>query len=222
MIEAINLARNASEIYHQRNNGAAAAEPPAFVRRHSSGVQIKVPQLNFKLEEAPQPVLIDTDNVVNDIDEPTLPFCKKRQLCGHKCFGVENEKNCPPCLDSNCAPKFYKGGVNADELCGICYTSELGAEPSTKLSCGHIFHTGCIAQLLKHRWSDLRITWSFMSCPSCKHEIEMKELPREIACELGPLISLKQKCEKLALENAEKQGILKDPRVAEIGGDYYG
>ena len=50
----------------------------------------------------------------------------------------------------------------------------------------------------------------------------MKQLPREIASELGPIISLKQKCEKLAIENADEQGILKDARVVEESGDYYG
>ena len=43
-----------------------------------------------------------------------------------------------------------------------------------------------------------------MSCPSCKHEIEMKGIPREIAAKLGPLISLKTKCDKIALVNAER------------------
>mmetsp|Transcript_23783 Transcript_23783/g.29612 ORF Transcript_23783/g.29612 Transcript_23783/m.29612 type:complete len:133 (-) Transcript_23783:1087-1485(-) len=131
------------------------------------------------------------------------------------CYGVEGERHCPPCLDPACADKHYKGGVNADELCGICYTTELGTEACSKLGCGHVFHTGCIVQLLKHRWSSLRITFAFMSCPSCKHEIEIKALPHPITDELGPLLGLKKKCESLALVNAEKQGILSDARVAE-------
>ena len=61
-----------------------------------------------------------------------------------------------------------------------------------------------------------------MSCPSCKQHIELKDLSRPIAAVLGPLIGLKKKTEELALINAEKQGILKDPRVVEESGDYYG
>ena len=34
--------------------------------------------------------------------------------------------------------------ANSDELCTICYTSELGSEPCSQLSCGHTFHTDCI------------------------------------------------------------------------------
>ena len=64
--------------------------------------------------------------------------------------------------------------------------------------------------LIEAGWTGLRMTWSFLSCPSCKHEIVMKELPREIAAVLGPVIGLKKKAEKLALQNAKDQGILKD------------
>ena len=93
----------------------------------------------------------------------------------------------------------------ADELCTICYTSELSSEPCTKLSCGHTFHTDCVVQLLTHRWTTLRISFAFMSCPSCKQEIKMsKSTPRPVAKELGPLLSLKKKFEKEALINAER------------------
>ena len=56
--------------------------------------------------------------------------------------------------------------------------------------------------LIEAGWPGLRMTWSFLSCPSCKHEIVMKEVPREIAAVLGPVIALKKKAEKIALENA--------------------
>ena len=223
MIDAIKLGRHASENFAYLQNARAAMAPeaaiPALVRRPSSGIkiQIQIPLLAIKIEEAPVAIMI-----ITDAEDPIIPTCNKRQKCGHVCYGVENEKNCPPCLDLECADKHYKGGVNADELCGICYTSELGAEAVSKLSCGHVFHTICLMKLLQHRWSDLRITWAFMSCPSCKHGIEMKEIPREIASELGPLISFKTKCDKIALVNAERQGILKDARVAEKDGDFYG
>lgn len=31
-----------------------------------------------------------------------------------------------------------------DELCGICYTSELGTEECVRLGCGHVYHAGCV------------------------------------------------------------------------------
>ena len=48
------------------------------------------------------------------------------------------------------------------ELCMICYTSELSAEESVKLACGHEFHLGCVKQLLGHKWNTVRISFSFM------------------------------------------------------------
>ena len=176
----------------------------------------------MKVEEPEQAIMIDTGNDVNAEEEGLIATCTKSLKCGHKCHGVKGERNCPPCLHSDCAGKHYNADINADELCGICFTSELGAEACTKLSCGHVFHTGCLIQLLKHGWNSLRVTFGFMSCPSCKQEIELKDLSRPVAAELGPLIGLKKKCEKLALENAEKQGILNDPRVSEKTGDFYG
>lgn len=61
-----------------------------------------------------------------------------------------------------------------------------------------------------------------MSCPSCKQEITFKGLSSPIATELRPLVSLKNKVEKEALVNAEKQGILKDDRLTTPGDAYFG
>ena len=156
-------------------------------------------------------------------EEQELAFCGKSKKCGHACKGVKGERNCLPCLSKDCADAAgHFEGVDEDELCTICYTQELGAEPSTRLSCGHVFHTNCIVQLLKHRWSTLRISFAFMSCPSCKQELELQGAPREIARELGPLLALRKEVEKQALENAEKQGLLSDERLRTPSDDYFG
>ena len=89
-------------------------------------------------------------------------------------MGVTKERKCMPCLNEACAAKGgHFDGVNEDALCNICYTSELGAEPCSRLACGHVFHTGCVVQLLKHKWTTRRITFDFMSCPCCKQEIKL-------------------------------------------------
>ena len=165
--------------------------------------------------------MIDTGNDVNAEEEGFIATCTKTLKCGHKCNGVKGERNCPPCLHTDCAGKHYNGDINADELCGICFTSELGAEACTKLSCGHVFHTGCLIQLLKHGWNSLRITFGFMSCPSCKQEIDIRGVSKPIARELGPLIALKKHVEAEALKNAEEQGILHDERLTTPGDAYY-
>ena len=38
--------------------------------------------------------------------------------------------------------------TNDEELCAICYTSELSAEPCVTLNCGHKFHRECVIQLI--------------------------------------------------------------------------
>lgn len=61
-----------------------------------------------------------------------------------------------------------------------------------------------------------------MSCPSCKQEIDITGVSKPIARELGPLIALKKQVEKLALKNAESQGILNDERLTTEGDVYFG
>ena len=98
-----------------------------------------------------------------------LSFCRKMKECGHKCAGVKDEDECLPCLEPDCIE-----GTNLpfdEELCTICYTCELREEPGVQLGCGHVFHANCVIELLKHKWTSLRITFAFMSCPACKAPI---------------------------------------------------
>ena len=103
--------------------------------------------------------------------------------------------------------------MNEDELCTICYTEELGAAACTRLSCGHVFHTDCLVELLKHKWPTLRISFGFMACPSCNQEIKPDGLPRVVMKELGPLLGMKKRVEREALKHAELQGLLNDERL---------
>ena len=136
----------------------------------------------------------------------------------------QTEPECAPCTKTNHAKAsgIYEG-EDKDELCTICYTQELGVEHCTKLSCGHVFHTNCIVQLLQHKWATLRITFAFMSCPNCKHELEITEHTcSEVVEELEPLLAMKKEVEKQALENAEKQGLLQDERLSNESDAYFG
>ena len=62
-------------------------------------------------------------------EPPAIALCEKTKNCGHACKGVTKERQCLPCLDKDCAQSngLFEG-TNEDELCTICYTSELGAE----------------------------------------------------------------------------------------------
>ena len=108
---------------------------------------------------------------VEEEDGIVIEQCTKiHQECGHRCNGTLNEEQCLPCLEPACAEK---SGLreNKEELCSICYTCDLGEQSCVQLPCGHVFHADCVLQLLKHRWSTLRVSFAFMSCPSCKAEI---------------------------------------------------
>ena len=90
------------------------------------------------------------------------------------------------------------------ELGQICYTTELGDEPCVKLACGHIFHANCVLELLKHKWSTLRITFAFMSCPSCKKAIDVQHVD-EIYDELEKLTILRSEVQVQAMKIVKQQ-----------------
>ena len=48
--------------------------------------------------------------------------CKKKLPCGHKCFGVDGELQCPPCIDKECNQFGGEFGQNKDDYCIICYS----------------------------------------------------------------------------------------------------
>ena len=159
MIEELPLVRNPSEDLGKHHPKLFEDGVPALVRR------LTAPD-TYAVEEVKQVALIDTG--VEEEPEPAYHFCSKQLKCGHACKGVKDERKCMPCLHTDCAEAGgHIGGTNEDELCTICYTSELGAEACSRLSCGHVFHTNCIIQLLKHKWPTLRITFGFLACPSC-------------------------------------------------------
>ena len=99
------------------------------------------------------------------------PCQEVHKTCQHQCGGVCGETVCPPCLEPECVAMhdtIVPPLPTKDDLCNICYTSELSTDPTVRLSCGHIFHATCVKDLLKHRWSTLRISFDFMACPACK------------------------------------------------------
>ena len=59
-----------------------------------------------------------------------IPFCRKAKACSHSCAGVKDETKCLPCLEPECMAAEDNILPQNDELCTICYTSELKEEPS--------------------------------------------------------------------------------------------
>ena len=74
--------------------------------------------------------------------------CDKILPCGHACCGVALEKQCLPCLFPECIEKnpVVKAKIkcNNEDFCSICYSANVGQEPSIMLDCGHVYHFNCI------------------------------------------------------------------------------
>ena len=142
------------------------------------------------------------------------------EICGHKCGDVAQEKTCLPCLEPACQAQ-NNARANKDDLCNICFTSELGSDPAVKLGCGHIFHAQCVRDLFKHKWSTLRISFDFLACPACKSSINRLNQCPQLQNDLSKLLKLKESVLELANKFAEKGKIDLKP-VNTRGDQYYG
>ena len=132
------------------------------------------------------------------------------EQCQHKCGGVAGDKTCLPCLEPECVAmqETVPPLPTKDDLCNICYTSELGSDPCVQLGCGHIFHATCVKDLIRHRWSTLRISFDFMSCPACKAPIkELSHCP-PLQAEIKKVNELKTQVEKLATKMSTKSDMV--------------
>lgn len=119
----------------------------------------------------------------------------------------------PPCVMANAAE---------NELGGICFTSELGEEPCVRLTCGHVFHANCLYMMLSHRWTTLRITFSYLDCPSCKQEIMIDYRVPILTAKLIEQFKLKALVLELSLQMAKEEGLDKSGRVVTEGDIYFG
>ena len=108
------------------------------------------------------------------------------------------------------------------ELCGICFTSELGEEPCVRLNCGHVFHANCVLMMLTHRWTTTRITFGYLDCPSCKQEIMLDYRVPILTNKLLEQMRLKAKILTLIVQAAIAEGYDKAGRVVTEGDIYYG
>ena len=153
-----------------------------------------------------------------DEEEKKIEDNNHRPECNHKC----THNNSAPLNFINSLPSIdHASEDNGDDLCAICYTSELREEPCVKLSCGHTFHSNCVLQLLQHRWNTLKISFAFMACPTCKQQITHTSCP-QINAELAKLSELRDNLEEMALEVAHNQGLHLSERLTTAGDPYEG
>lgn len=163
------------------------------------------------------------NDVCNDPDcKERYTFCCKKVLpCGHKCFGVKNERNCPPCLDKECKDFHGNFDQSKDDYCPICFTEGLGSAPTAVLSCGHYVHYHCLKQRLISKWNGPNITFAHNMCPSCNKWFYCKDIP-ELQKMIDENGKLYQKVREMALKRLEDEHLDKDPRLTDKNSPWYG
>jgi len=139
---------------------------------------------------------------------------KVHPKCGHPCIGIRNERKCPPCFHPDCVPK---GASTHDEFCSICWTEGWSAAPCVQLECKHVVHYHCLMHQLKTRWPAARIVFNYLRCGECKRPIKNEMLKRT----LYPHEKLKNKVERMAIDQLKREGFDEDKRLHEKGGKYY-
>ena len=147
--------------------------------------------------------------------------CKKKLKCGHKCFGVNNEKKCPPCLDKEC--KQYGGQFEQDKgtYCPICYTEGLGSSPIIETSCGHYMHYQCIKKRLETKWLGPKITFNHCLCPSCNKWFDIESVP-ELQKMINENKKLYESIKEMALKRLKFEDLDKDPRLTDPNSPWFG
>ena len=163
------------------------------------------------------------DDVCNDTEciERYDISCKKLLPCGHKCFGVNGELKCPPCIDNEC--KSYGGqyGQQKYDYCTICYTEGLSSSPIVSLTCGHYFHYFCVKERLEKKWIGPKITFNFCMCELCNKLFDCETLP-----DLQKIIDENKKLYKeikdMSLKRLKFEDLDKDPRLSDPQSPWFG
>mmetsp|Transcript_11582 Transcript_11582/g.14612 ORF Transcript_11582/g.14612 Transcript_11582/m.14612 type:complete len:178 (-) Transcript_11582:672-1205(-) len=135
-------------------------------------------------------------------------------------LSISNLRPSQPIQDSTGSPPPLQ--ISGDDLCGICYTSELVTEPCVRLICGHVFHAGCLHQLLSHRWTTVNVSFGYLDCPSCKQDMMIDYKVTVLTNKLLEELALKFKIMRLSIKMVKQEGLHKEGRVVTEGDYYYG
>ena len=165
----------------------------------------------------------EDDDVCNEREcsERFYMSCKKRLPCGHKCFGVNNERECPPCIDKECKQFGGQFGQNKDDYCIICYSEGLGSSPMVVLSCGHYIHYFCIKKRLETKWIGPKITFNHCLCPSCNKWFDCPSIP-ELQRMIDENKKLYEQIKEMALKRLKFEDLDKDPRLSDPNSPWFG
>ena len=146
--------------------------------------------------------------------------CKKKLPCGHKCFGVDGEKVCPPCIDSDC--KNYSGKLkqNKESYCSICNLEGLGSSPIVISKCGHYFHYQCVKKQLETKWLGPQINFNFCLCPECNKWLDIDTVS-DFAKMLNEYNTLYNTIKEMALIRLKLENLDKSPKLTDPNSPWY-
>ena len=163
------------------------------------------------------------DDVCNDKEcrDRYYISCKKRLPCGHKCFGVNGERQCPPCIDKECKQFAGQFGQNKDDYCIICYSEGLGSSPMVVLSCGHYMHYTCVKKRLETKWIGPKITFNHCLCPSCNKWFDCHSVP-ELQKMIDENKKLYEEIKEMSLKRLKFEDLDKDPRLTDPNSPWFG
>merc|ERR1712151_301516 len=99
------------------------------------------------------------------------------------------------------------GEVAAAEPCPICLDSE--TEGLLSLKCGHAAHKACLEAMITAKWAGKRITFNYMNCFMCRHELDHPELESILA----PHKELRRKVRSICLRRCEKEELIDNLHV---------
>lgn len=148
--------------------------------------------------------------------------CDKIHKCGHLCNGFAGEKQCLPCLNTECVKKNPEPtlGQNEDSFCTICGVDRLSERPSVKFNCQHIFHLECVMEILNKKWTGPRVMFNFLNCTSCKRRINAPHCP-EITTVMTWADTYEAELKKKAIERGMHEGLEKDSKYLDPGYAYH-
>ena len=157
----------------------------------------------------------------NECRERYSISCKKTLPCGHKCFGVEGELQCPPCIDDECRSFGGEFGQKKEDYCIICYSEGLGSSPIVELSCKHYMHYLCVKKRLETKWIGPKITFNHCRCPNCNKWFDCKTVP-DLQKMIEENKKLYQEIKEMSLKRLKFEDLDKDPRLTDPNSPWFG
>ena len=91
---------------------------------------------------------------------------------------------------------------------------------------GHVFHRHCVLAKVAARWPGAKVTFHFLECPICRALIEHANGASGVSRAVAPLLALRARLRRKAVERAAVEGLQKEPKMRaklrDAKGPYFG